>query len=258
MLQSVATAVITGASRGIGLSLAETLGRDGMRLLLVGRNEPRLDAARNSLAINEISVRTFAADLTKEADVERLLQKADSEFERIDVLINNAGSATSNPFVKTDLRSFNEMIESNLISTYLCMKAFLPGMLRHNFGRIVNISSIAGKIGFRYTSGYCAAKHAVLGLTRAVALEVAGKGVTVNAVCPGWVDTPMTDTTIQNIVEKTGWPNERAKGFLEEQSPLNRLISPDEVSAAVRFLISPAASAINGQALNVCGGQIFV
>jgi NAD(P)-dependent dehydrogenase (short-subunit alcohol dehydrogenase family) len=258
MTERAMTAVITGASRGIGLSIAEALCRDGLRLIIVGRNQQTLDATQYNFAKAGISIETFAADVTNEAEVERLVQHAGSTFEHVDVLVNNSGSAASSPFTQTELSAFNSMIESNLTSTFLCMKAFLPGMVRRNFGRIVNVSSIAGKIGFRYTSGYCAAKHAVLGLTRAVALEVARKGVTVNAVCPGWVDTPMTTNTISNIAEKTGWPAERASRFLEEQSPLNRLIAPEEVSATVKFLISPAASAINGQAINVCGGQIFV
>jgi NAD(P)-dependent dehydrogenase (short-subunit alcohol dehydrogenase family) len=258
MTERAITAVITGASRGIGLSIAETLGRDGIHLLIVGRNQERLAAAHQDLFEKGIRTEMFVADVTKEAEVARLLQHATSALASIDVLVNNAGSASSSPFIQTDLAAFNGMIESNLTSTYLCMKSFLPGMLRQNFGRIVNVSSIAGKIGFRYTSGYCAAKHAVLGLTRSVALEVARKGVTVNAVCPGWVDTPMTEHTVENISEKTGWPVERAKHFLEEQSPLNRLISSEEVSATVRFLVSPGASGINGQAINVCGGQIFV
>lgn len=250
------TTVITGASRGIGLSIAEALGAEGLPLLLVGRHKESLEAAQATLAQKRISAEIFAADVSKEEDVELLLKRSSAVFEKVDVLINNAGSATSNPFVKTTFAAFNEMVESNLTTTYLCMKAFLPGMLNRNFGRIVNIASIAGKIGFRYTAGYCAAKHGVLGLTRSVALEVASKGVTVNAVCPGWVDTPMTDVTVANIAKKAGWPSDRARKFLEEQSPLDRLISPSEVAATVRFLISPAASAINGQAINVCGGQV--
>ena len=251
------TAVITGASRGIGLSIARCLGREGIRLLLVGRTLVSLDAARAELERDGIPADIFSADVSEGAGVQSLQQAALAKLQRVDILVNNAGSALSSPFLKTDLNSWNRMIESNLTSTYLCMQMFLPGMIERRDGRIVNISSIAGKVGFQYTSAYCTAKHAVLGLTRAVALEVAQKGVTVNAVCPGWVATPMTEETIRNIADKTGWSAQRARGFLEEQSPLHRLISPEEVAAAVGFLVSPLASGINGQAINVCGGQTF-
>ena len=228
-----------------------------MRLLLVARNQQALEQAREQLQREGIQPDIWAADVSKQSHMTGLVAEAERVLKHVDVLVNNAGSATSAPFLETDLDLWNETIEANLTSTYLCTKAFLPGMIERKNGRIINISSVAGKIGFRYTTAYCAAKHAVLGLTKALALEVARTGVTVNAVCPGWVDTPMTDNTIRNITEKTGWIPEKARRFLEEQSPLHRLISPEEVSAAVRFLVSPEASAINGQGVNVCGGQVF-
>jgi NAD(P)-dependent dehydrogenase (short-subunit alcohol dehydrogenase family) len=251
------TAIITGASRGIGFSIAKAFARDGIRLMIVGRDPVRLAEAQSTLAKEGFSAEVFSADVSLDTGVRALQQAALAKFDRVDILVNSAGSAVSSPFLKTDLQSWNSMIESHLTSTYRCMQAFLPGMLERGYGRIVNIASIAGKIGFQYTSAYCAAKHGVLGLTKAVALEVAQKGVTVNAVCPGWVDTPMTEETIRNISSKTGWPAEKAKTFLEEQSPLHRLISPEEVAATVLFLVSAGASAINGQAINVCGGEVF-
>ena len=251
------TAIITGAGRGIGLTIAETLGRAGARVMLVGRNLSSLRDAQSRLSEKGISSEIFTGDVTSEPAVERLRSEVVTKLGHVDVLVNNAGSAVSLPFTKTDLNALNQMIQSNLTSTHLCMRAFLPGMVERNFGRIINVASIAGKIGFQYTSAYCAAKHAVVGLTRAVALEVAQKGITINAVCPGWVDTPMTDETIRNIVSKTGRTAEEARGFLENQSPLHRLISAEEVAAVVAFLVSPQASGINGQAINVCGGEVF-
>src|SRR5262249_45663723 len=144
MTERAMTAVITGASRGIGLSIAEALGRDGMRLLIVGRNQDTLAAAHQNLFEKGVRTEICVADVTREAEVTRLLQHATCTLDRIDILVNNAGSASSSPFIQTELTAFNEMIESNLTSTYLCMKSFLPGMLRQNFGRIVNVSSIAG------------------------------------------------------------------------------------------------------------------
>jgi len=256
MSNGAVTAVITGASRGIGFAIARRLGQNGVRVLLNGRNVGALDDARLQLANESIEAEVCAADVSVESDVKSLQQAALAKFDHVDILVNNAGASLSSPFIKTDLVAWNQMIASHLTSTYLCMQAFLPGMIDRCFGRIVNIASIAGKIGFQYTSAYCAAKHGVLGLTKAVALEVARKGVTVNAVCPGWVNTPMTEESIRNIAEKTGMPGTKAKSFLEEQSPLHRLIAPEEVAAAVAFLISTEASGVNGQAINVCGGQI--
>lgn len=250
------TAIITGASRGIGFAVARHLGQQGLKLLLVARGPEFLRDAQVQLASERITAEIFAVDVSVEADVKRLHARAVEVLGEVDVLVNNAGTAASLPFIKTDLEHWSQTIQSNLTSVYLCTRAFLPMMLAKNFGRIINIASVAGKVGFRYTTAYCASKHAVLGLTRALALEVAEKGVTVNAVCPGWVDTPMTERTVDNIAGKTGWSKDNARKFLENQSPLQRLIDPEEVANVVGFLISPAAVAVNGQAINVCGGQV--
>ena len=224
--------------------------------MLVARNEEVLRGAGARLSEEGIHCEITGADVRSPSDVERLHSRTVDILGEIDVVVNNAGSAASLPFKKTDLTHWTEIIESNLTSVYLCTRAFLPRMLESKFGRIINVASIAGKIGFPYTTAYCAAKHAVIGLTRSLALEVANAGVTVNAVCPGWVDTPMTTETIENIADKTGWPTSEARGFLENQSPLGRLIAPEEVAETVAFLASPEATAVNGQAINVCGGQV--
>jgi NAD(P)-dependent dehydrogenase (short-subunit alcohol dehydrogenase family) len=174
----------------------------------------------------------------------------------IDVLVNNAGIADSVPFAAMDDAMWERMLAVNLTGTYYCMRVVLPGMFDRRRGRVINIASVAGRTGFAYTAAYCASKHGVLGLTRAVAIEAAGKGVTVNAICPGWVDTDMTRESVARIVRKTGRSEADARSAIERMSPQNRLIQPEEVAALAVFLASPDAYGINGQALTVDGGEL--
>jgi NAD(P)-dependent dehydrogenase (short-subunit alcohol dehydrogenase family) len=182
---------------------------------------------------------------------------AAERFGRIDILVNNAGQALSAPFAKTDEAMWQQMLEVNLTGTYHCTQLALPPMIENGWGRIVNVASTAGLTGYSYVSAYCAAKHGVIGLTRALALEVASKGVTVNAVCPGYTETDIVRDAIANIVAKTGRDEQQARAELAAHNPQKRLVQPDEVADAVAWLCLPGSSAMNGQALAVAGGEVM-
>jgi NAD(P)-dependent dehydrogenase (short-subunit alcohol dehydrogenase family) len=192
------------------------------------------------------------ADVARPDSVQALFREAGP----VDVLVNGAGVAPSAHLVKTSDEAWRSAIETNLSGTFFCMRAALPGMMERGWGRVVNLASIAGKTGYPYIAAYAASKHGVLGLTKVAALEAAERGVTVNAVCPGFVDTPMTDASVARIVEKTGLPAADARKRLEDMSPQKRLVTPDEVAALVVFLCGDDARGINGQALSLDGGTV--
>ena len=189
----------------------------------------------------------FVCDVTRREQVHAAAAEAERQLGPIDVLVNNAGASDSAPFASMDDELWERMLAVNLTGTYHCMRAVIPGMFERRRGRVINIASVAAKVGFPYTAAYVAAKHGVLGLTRAVAIEAAGKGVTVNAICPGWLDTEMTDRSAARIAAKTGQTVEDARRVLEAMNPQRRLIHPDEVAAIAAFLASPEAAGINGQ-----------
>jgi NAD(P)-dependent dehydrogenase (short-subunit alcohol dehydrogenase family) len=248
---------ITGAGRGVGWSLARHFGRAGYAVAVTGRSVAAITAAADELRGASVDAAPFVCDVTDRGSVATAVQSAHDRFGPIDVLVNNAGIADTAPFVSMADGVWERILAVNLTGTYACMRAVLPGMVERRSGRILNIASTAGKTGFQYTSAYCAAKHAVVGLTRAVALEVAAKGVTVNAICPGWLDTDMTQQSISRIVRATGRTPEDARGALERMNPQRRIIDPDEVAAFAVFLASPEARGINGQALNIDGGEVL-
>ncbi|MGZ4296986.1 MAG: SDR family NAD(P)-dependent oxidoreductase [Solirubrobacteraceae bacterium] len=237
------TVVVTGGAKGIGRATVERFGALADRVVALGR-----DAA----ALATLDAETHVCDVTDEAAVSR----AFSAIGDVDVLVNNAGMGESAPLHQTTLESWRRHLDVNATGAFLCMRAVAPGMRQRGTGAIITVASTAGRVGVPYTSAYSASKHAVVGLTRAVASELAGTGVRVNAVCPTFVRTEMTDRSIATIVQRTGRTPEQAEEALAAASPLGRLLEPDEVAEAIVFLASPAAAAISGQAVVIDGGGI--
>ena len=243
-------AVVTGASRGIGLAVARALLAQGARVTLMARDAGALEAAAAGLGNNTA---WLTADVADAASVNAAFARAGT----VDILVNNAGQAASAPFGRTDAALWRRMLDVNLTGAYHCIQAALPGMLDLGWGRIVNVASTAGLTGYRYVAAYCAAKHGLVGLTRALALEVAAKGVTVNAVCPGYTETDLVQDAVANIARRTSRSADEARAELEAANPQGRLVQPDEVAHAVAWLCMPAASALNGQAVAVAGGEVM-
>jgi NAD(P)-dependent dehydrogenase (short-subunit alcohol dehydrogenase family) len=247
--------LVTGASRGIGAAIVADLDHAGHRLALTARTEASLRAVADSLACAGGSPLVLPEDATDPESAERLHDAITAAWGGIDVLVVNAGEGIAAPLAKTDDAMWQASMDVNLTAPFRLLRAFVPGMVERGFGRVVVVASVAAKVGAPYISAYAAAKHGVLGLVRSVAVEIATSGVTVNAVCPGYVDTPMTDRTIEAIVEQTGRTPEQARASLERQQPIGRLIAPREVADAVRFCIADAG-ALNGQAINLDGGGV--
>lgn len=248
-------ALVTGGGRGIGLAVARSLLEQGACVTLLGRNAETLHAALGGLPAARCAV--LQADVADRASVDAAFALAAQRNGVIDILVNNAGQAASASFGKTDDALWRQMMAVNLDGTFYCTQAALPGMLANGWGRIVNVASTAALTGYRYVAAYCAAKHAVLGLTRALALEVAGKGVTVNAVCPGYTETDIVHEAVANIVAKTGLSHDAARSQLASGNPQGRLVQPEEVADAVAWLCRPQAGAMNGQAIAVAGGEVM-
>ena len=246
-------AVVTGGGRGIGAAIASALADAGARITLMGRSEAALQEKASALP----AAQAIRCDVTEEAGVAAAFAEATRAFGPVTILVNNAGAAASAPFVRISLELFRGMLEVNLIGTFLCSRAALPDMLEVGSGRIVNVASVAGLKGAAYASAYCAAKHGVIGLTRALALETVSKGITVNAVCPSYTDTDMARAAIANIVEKTGRSAEQAEAELVGKNPQGRLIRPEEVAATALWLCAPGTEAITGQAIAVAGGEVM-
>lgn len=253
-------ALVTGGGRGIGAAVARRLLEEGASVTLLGRDCTVLDAAMQALeplAVDGAALGAVTADITDADQVSAAVARANGERGPVTLLVNNAGQAHSAPFSKTDLALWQRMLDVNLTGTFLCTQAVLPAMLEQGWGRIVNVASTAGLIGYGYVSAYCAAKHGVIGLTRALAQEVAAKGITVNAVCPGYTETDIVRDAVANIVGKTGRTEDQARAELAARNPQKRLVQPEEVADAVAWLCRPSASAITGQAIPVAGGEVM-
>jgi len=251
--------LITGGGRGIGRAIAFAFAREGANVVVAARTRQQVENAAKEIA-NQFGVETLAVecDVADTESVARAFEKVKQKFGRgPDLLVNNAGVAETSPFVKTDEAMWQRHLEVNLTGTFRCTHAALPEMLERCWGRVINIASIAGKTGAPYISAYAASKHGVLGLTRSLALEVGANGITVNAICPGYVDTEMTSRGIENIVAKTGKSADDALAALKRMSPQNRLVSAEEVAALALLLASEEGRGINGQAINVDGGTVL-
>ena len=251
-------ALVTGGGRGIGAAIAGALAAQGAALTLLGRTASTLEAKQAELAeCFGAAAGIAAADVTDEAAVEAAFAQAVADRGPVSILVNNAGRGDSAPFKRTTTEFFMRMVEINLLSTFLCIRQALPMMTEAGYGRIINVASTAGLVGYRYVTAYVASKHGVVGLTRSLALETAKSGVTVNAVCPGYVETDMTADTIANIVEKTGMDAEAARAQLAQGNPQGRLIDPEEVANVVVWLSRPDSGSITGQSIPVAGGEVM-
>lgn len=248
---------MTGAGSGIGRAVALALAREGAKVGLVGRTRAKLGEVEIEISSSGGEAVVAPADVTVPADVERAVREIASGLGRPTILVNNAGDARSAPFAKTTVEAWNEILAVNLTSAFLVTRAALPHFLEAGRGRIVNMASIAGLRGAAYVAAYTASKHGLVGLTRSLAVELASKNITVNAVCPGYVDTPMTDRNLQNIAGKTGMSLDDARAAVVQSSAQKRLITPDEVASAVVYLCLPESRGVNGQAIAIQGGEGF-
>jgi 3-hydroxybutyrate dehydrogenase len=250
-------AVITGGGRGIGREIAFAFAREGASIAVLARTAEQVREVACEIE-SECDTKAMHAlcDVSQRESVEQAFASVIEHFGRIDILVNNAGIAESAPLLKTSDEMWQKIIGINLNGAFYATRAALPYMLARGWGRIINIASIAGKTGAPYITAYTASKHGVVGLTRALALEVVTKGVTVNAICPGYVETEMAAHAIENITTKTGKTTEEARDILNRMSPQNRLLTPEEVAALALLLASHEGRGINGQAINIDGGSV--
>ena len=251
-------AVVTGASRGIGRAIAIALAKAGADVAVAARSVGELAELKGEIERMGRRAMAIACDVTDSQQVGvRLAGGVLGGWGGVDILVNNAGASGSAKFVEHPDELWHRMLAINLTSAYYVSKTFVPGMVERKAGRIIMIASIAARVGGKYIAAYTAAKHGLLGLTRALAVELNPSGITVNAICPGYIETPMTEGNIANMVRLTGRAPEQIRHALEQMSPQNRLIQPDEVARVAVFLAQDAAASITGQAINVDGGEVM-
>jgi 3-hydroxybutyrate dehydrogenase len=251
-------ALITGGGRGIGRAIAIAFAREGAQIAVAARTLEQVEEVARE--VNQFSTNALpvGCDVSDVGSVEKLFERVRERFGRgPDITVNNAGIAESAPLTKTDDELWHRILGINLSGTFYCTRAALPQMIERGWGRIINIASIAGKTGAPYIAAYSASKHGVLGLTRSAAMEVAARGITVNAICPGYVDTEMTTRGIENITKKTTLSAAEAMESIKKMSPQHRIIEPEEVAALALLLASEEGRGINGQAINVDGGSVL-
>ncbi len=249
--------LITGGGTGIGAAVSAAFAAEGARVSLVGRRLAPLEAQATVLRQAGAEANAIVCDVTDTDAVGGAFAKAVDRFGRIDVLVNNAGRAETAPFLRTPAGMVRQLLDVNLVQLFTCTQQVLPAMIEAGFGRVINVASTAALTGYPYVSAYCAAKHAVLGFTRSLALEVIRTGVTVNAVCPGYTETPLLQDAVGRIGTLTGRTEADIRAELARGNPAGRLVRPDEVAAAVVWLARPESAAITGQAIPVANGEIL-
>lgn len=247
------TAVITGGGRGVGAAAAYALAEAGATVAVAARNEEQVVDVAAQLRQRGYEAFAFRCDVTDHHQVRDLALSASEAMGKVDILINNAGTATSNPLSEVKLQEWNHIMAVNATGTFLCTQAMYPGMVDRGWGRIVNVAAIVGIVGGRELSAYAAAEHAVVGFTKAIAKEAEGTGVTVNAVCPGYVDTPLTDETVARRMQRTGQSWQEAMDAILEESGQPRLIRAEEVAEVIMPLLSEDAGETNGQLVVIDG-----
>jgi NAD(P)-dependent dehydrogenase (short-subunit alcohol dehydrogenase family) len=250
-------ALVTGGGRGIGEACAVALAEAGAAVAVCSRSSGEIEAVAEKIRAMGRRAMAVVCDVTDADQVRRMAEEVDSQFGALGILVNNAGLGRSHRFVDHPDKLWDQMLAVNLTGAYRVTKAFVPKMIEMRRGRVINIASVMSKIGGKYVAAYSAAKHGVLGLTRALAVELVVYNITVNAVCPGYVNTPMTDDNVANIVTRTGMSETEARRALEKLSPQNRLVEPEEVAAVVVMLAGDIAQGINGQAINIDGGSVM-
>lgn len=249
-------AIVTGAARGIGAAIATALAEDGATLTLMGRDAAALGGLAVTLRKKTAEVLAVRCDVADPASIRAAFAESRDRFPAPWLLVNNAGEATAAPFLETSDEAWSTAIAVNLMGAVGCIREVLPAMLAAGGGRIVNVASMAGLKGYPRIGAYCASKHALVGLTRSLALEVRKKGITVNAVCPGYTDTGMARRAEQNIMAGLGIPADEARARVIRDNPRGTIIRPEEVAQAVAWLAAPSADAINGRVVPVSGGEI--
>jgi 3-hydroxybutyrate dehydrogenase len=252
------TALITGGGRGIGKAIAIAFAREGARVAVAARTLEQIKEVAEEIAKDYgVQTQALVCDVSDSASVTKMFAELPQGLNAPDILVNNAGIAESSTFVNTTDELWEKHLSINLSGTFYCTRAALPSMLNNGWGRIINIASIAGKTGAPYIAAYSASKHGVMGLTRSLAVEVGASGVTVNAICPGYVETDMVSRGIERITARTGLSADAARDSLNKMSPQNRMVTPEEVAALSLFLASDQGRGINGQGLNVDGGSVL-